>query len=167
MGVGLRLILALVLGMSLVMFLIMKTKIQAFEGGVGGGDVNGVRRGRPQDVLDGVVQTGSVRGVVRVHRHLIGRIRADVPVELDVGRVDRIGGRVDEIDPAVGDAAEIAVLVALDGHGRGGIVAVGQGIALLQGRDEREGRVPLRGLALKMEWKTGILCCRNARFGPF
>ena len=30
MGVGLRLILALVLGMSLVMFLIMKTKIQAF-----------------------------------------------------------------------------------------------------------------------------------------
>ena len=118
------------------------------EGRVGRGDVDRVRRGRSQDVLYELplhigLQPGGVLGVAGTVGHFGRRLRVDlvgqVPVELEVGRVERALRGLGQVRRLQGDVLEVLELVPLDGHRRGGRIAAAQGPPVLQRGHQREG----------------------------
>ena len=109
------------------------------EGRVGRGDIDRVRRGRAEHALSvGILHTRRVFRVPGPRGNLVGGLRSHILIELEIGRVHRIGGGSDEVSPFELGVAEVDVLLALDRHGRGPRIAVGQGGAILQSGYERE-----------------------------
>ena len=120
------------------------------EGGVGRRDVNRVRGGRPEHVLDeGPLLRGlQPLGVLRVAgavRHL-GRDPLlqvlgihELLIELEVGGVERLLRGLGEAGPLQGDVSEVLELMALNGHRRGGRITTVQGPPVLQGGHQRKG----------------------------
>ena len=122
------------------------------EGGVGRRNVDRVRGGRPEHVLDEHpllrgLQTLGVLRIAGAVRHLGGdpflilQIRGiqELLIELQVGGVERLLRRLSEAGPLQGDVLEVLELVALNGHRRGGRITAVQGPPVLQGGHQREG----------------------------
>ena len=111
------------------------------EGGIGGGDVQGVRGSGSEHVLKGLVHTDGVLRIAGALGDLIGGIGADIAVELDIGGVDRVGRGLNQVDPG-----ELCVLKIIEGralhlHRRIGVIPIGQSQPALQAGDEREGLI--------------------------
>ena len=120
------------------------------EGGVGRRDVDRVRGGRAEHVLDKSpllrgLQTLGVLRVAGTVRHL-GRDPLlqvlgihELLIELEVGGVERLLRGLGEAGPLQGDILEVLELMALDSHRRGGRITAVQGPPVLQGGHQREG----------------------------
>ena len=118
------------------------------EGGVRRGDVNGVRRGRSQDVLHELpfligLQSSRVLGIAGTVGDLSRRLRIDlvgqVLVELEVGCVERLLRGLGQAGRLQGDVLEVLELVPLNGHRRGSRVGALQSPPVLQGGHQCEG----------------------------
>ena len=120
------------------------------EGGVGRSDVDRVRGGRPEDVLDespllrGLQPLGRLR-VAGTVRHL-GRDPLlevlsihELLIELEIGGVERLLRGLGEAGPLQGDVLEVLELMTLNGHRRGGRITAVQGPPVLQGGHQRKG----------------------------
>ena len=120
------------------------------EGGVGRRDVDRVRGGRAEHVLDKSpllrgLQTLGVLRVAGAVRHL-GRDSLlqvlgihELLIELEVGGVERLLRGLGEAGPLQGDVLEVLELMSLDGHRRGGRITAFQGPPVVQGGHQREG----------------------------
>ena len=99
-------------------------------------------RGRgSQHVLEVGVHPLGVLWVPRPDGDVIGLLRADGVIEVEVRGIDRVLGGPDQVDHSVGDVLEVLELRAVNGLRRAAVKRVGQGGPVLQGRHQGKGLV--------------------------